>query len=52
VNSNPNRCREALFIDVTVTVDSTFLMKQRVSLRGVFEWDVNSTETKHSGYFV
>jgi len=28
------------------------LKKQRVSLRGMFVWDVNSTVTKHSDYFV
>jgi len=28
------------------------LEKQRVSLRGVYVWGVNSTVTKHSNYFV
>ena len=27
-------------------------LKQRVSLRGVYVWNVNSTVTKHSDYFV
>jgi len=30
----------------------TALKKQRVSLRGVYVWDVNSTVTKHLDYFV
>jgi len=32
--------------------EQTVLKKQRVSSRGVHVWDVNSTVTKHSDYFV
>jgi len=32
--------------------EQTALEKQRVSLRGVYVWGVNSTLTKHSDYFV
>ena len=32
--------------------EQTSLKQQRVSLRGVFVWDVNSTVTKHTDYFV
>ena len=36
-----------------MTVESKQLLKtQTVSLRGVYVWDVNSTVTKHSDYFV
>jgi len=56
---NRNRWREDLLLKkIRVTRrdrdggEQTALKNQRVSLRGVFVWDVNSTVTKHSDYFV